>query len=278
MCELFGFTSSKDEDIADYLKTFYSHCDEHPHGWGLSILDAGRYCLIKEPVKADKSVDLRKILSSKLVGRNILAHIRLATMGELKKVNCHPFAKKDRHGRTWTLIHNGTIFDYPELSKYMGVECGDTDSERMICYFVDKINEFDEELGIKERFDLINDLVSRMAEGNKLNFLLSDSEQIFAHINCQGLLHYLKDDHSIVFSTKPLSDNPYWINFPLNTVISFRDGKVLFKGKSHGKEYIPTYEQIKTVSEFIMSLQEEGDEDALDIDLGDLDVLKDRFI
>ena len=39
MCEIFGFSSSKEEELNDYLKEFYSHCEEHPHGWGLAILD-----------------------------------------------------------------------------------------------------------------------------------------------------------------------------------------------------------------------------------------------
>lgn len=277
MCELFGFTSSKEEDITDYLIAFYGHCEEHPHGWGLSVLDDKRSCLVKEPVKASESDLLKEILSSGIIGQNILAHIRFATIGKLKKTNCHPFAKKDKNGRTWTLIHNGTIFDYPELSKYHDVECGDTDSERIIYYFVDKINEFEEELSMEERFNVINGLVSRLAEGNKLNFLLSDGEQIYVHINCQGLLHYLKDDHSIIFSTKPLNDDMFWFNFPLNTLISFKDGKVLFKGKSHGKEYIPTYKQLWAVSEFILSMQKDDELD-LDFNPDDLETLEYRFI
>jgi predicted glutamine amidotransferase len=278
MCELFGFTSSKEEDVTDYLKAFYSHCEEHPHGWGLSILDENRSCLVKEPVKASKSDLLKEMLSSGILGKNILAHIRFATIGKMDKTNCHPFAKKDKFGRTWTLIHNGTIFNCPELSKYHDVECGDTDSERIICCFVDKINGFEKELSAEERFNFINDMVSRMAEGNKLNFMLSDGEQIFVHINCQGLLHYLKDEHSIIFSTKPLDDNLFWFNFPLNTLISFKDGKVLFKGESHGKEYIPTCEQLWAVSDFILSMQDDNSEGELNFDRSDLKSLKYRFI
>ena len=131
-------------------------------------------------------------------------------------------------------------------------------------------------MSIEERFNFINDMVSRMAEGNKLNFMLSDGEQIFVHINCQGLLHYLKDEHSIIFSTKPLDDNLF--NFPLNTLISFKDGKVLFKGESHGKEYIPTCEQLWAVSDFILSMQDDNSEGELNFDRSDLKSLKYRFI
>ena len=105
-----------------------------------------------------------------------------------------------------------------------------------------------------------------------------DGEQVFVHINCQGILHYLKDEHSIIFSTKPLDDNLFWFNFPLNTLISFKDGKVLFKGESHGKEYIPTCEQLWAVSDFILSMQDDNSEGELNFDRSDLKSLKYRFI
>ena len=62
MCEIFGFSSSKEEELNDYLKEFYSHCEEHPHGWGLAILDPEKFSVIKEPVKARSSVMLGNIL------------------------------------------------------------------------------------------------------------------------------------------------------------------------------------------------------------------------
>ena len=115
MCEIFGFSSSEEEEINDYLKEFYSHCDEHPHGWGLAILDSDKFSVIKEPVKARSSVMLGNILLNPIVSKNALAHIRLGTIGVKDFYNCHPFVKKDNAGRRWTLIHNGTVFDCPDL-------------------------------------------------------------------------------------------------------------------------------------------------------------------
>ena len=77
MCEIFGFSSSKEEELNDYLKEFYSHCDEHPHGWGLAILDSDKFSVFKEPVKARSSVMLGNILLNPIVSKNALAHIRL---------------------------------------------------------------------------------------------------------------------------------------------------------------------------------------------------------
>ena len=93
MCEIFGFSSSKEEELNDYLKEFYSHCDEHPHGWGLAILDSDKFSVFKEPVKARSSVMLGNILLNPIVSKNALAHIRLGTIGVKDFYNCHPFVK-----------------------------------------------------------------------------------------------------------------------------------------------------------------------------------------
>ena len=77
MCELFGFSSSKEEELNDYLKTFYSHCEEHPHGWGLAILDSDKYQIRKEPVKARSSVMLGNILLNPIVCNFIIAILLL---------------------------------------------------------------------------------------------------------------------------------------------------------------------------------------------------------
>ena len=167
MCEIFGFSSSKEEELNDYLKEFYSHCDEHPHGWGLAILDSDKFSVFKEPVKARSSVMLGNILLNPIVSKNALAHIRLGTIGVKDFYNCHPFVKKDNSGRRWTLIHNGTVFDCPDLCKYSTEEEGETDSERILLAIVDLINKFEafkgEPLSLKERFDVVSDLISFMA-------------------------------------------------------------------------------------------------------------------
>ena len=71
------------------------------------------------------------------------------------------------------MVHNGTIFDYWQLDKYFKIQDGDTDSERILMYLVDRENEKTRELGREpdenERFLLLDEIVSDMAKGNKLN-------------------------------------------------------------------------------------------------------------
>ncbi|MDO5819243.1 MAG: class II glutamine amidotransferase [Methanobrevibacter sp.] len=264
MCELFGFSSSKEEELNDYLKTFYSHCEEHPHGWGLAILDSDKYQIRKEPVKARSSVMLGNILLNPIVCKSMLAHIRLATIGRLDFYNCHPFVKKDNSGRRWTLIHNGTIFDSQELCKYSTIEEGETDSERILLYVVDMINSFEEakgeSLNLKERFDIVSGLISRMSYTNKLNLILSDGEQMYVHNNLKGSLNYLKRDHSVFFSTQALDDGE-WKEVPINVTLSFINGDFLFKSDNHFNEYVETEEQIKFIEKFLESLKTDSEEE-----------------
>ena len=117
MCELFAYSSDNPLEINEYLKDFYSHCNCHPHGWGLALLDSSNYSVYKEPVCARMSLNLKNLLEKPIINKNVFAHIRLATIGKLIPSNCHPFYKKDDSNRMWTLIHNGTIFDSSDLCK-----------------------------------------------------------------------------------------------------------------------------------------------------------------
>ncbi|MBQ6813116.1 MAG: class II glutamine amidotransferase [Methanobrevibacter sp.] len=264
MCEIFGFSSSREEELNDYLKTFYSHCEEHPHGWGLAILDSDRFQIRKEPVKARSSVMLGNILLNPIICKSMLAHIRLATIGNLEFYNCHPFVKKDNSGRRWTLIHNGTIFDSPDLCKYGSMEEGETDSERILLYIVDMINGFEkfkgESLDLRERFNIVSDLIRDLSYTNKLNLIISDRDQIFVHCNLRDSLHYLKKDHSIFVSTQPLSDDE-WRNVPINKTFSLKDGELLFESDSHYNEYFETEEQLRFIERFLESLKTDLEEE-----------------
>ena len=258
MCEIFGFSSSKEEELNDYLREFYSHCEEHPHGWGLAILDSDKFSLYKEPVKARNSIMLGNILLNPIVSKSALAHIRLGTIGERDFYNCHPFVKKDNSGRRWTLIHNGTIFDCPDLCKYSTIEEGETDSERILLAIVDHINNFEsfkgEPLSLKERFDIISDLISFMAYTNKLNLIVYDGEQMYVHTNYRNSLYKLKTESGVFISTQHLDSND-WEELPLNTVISFLNGEILFEAKLHSCEYIETEEQLRFIENFANSLK-----------------------
>lgn len=250
MCELFGVSSNKKTQINEYLEAFYKHSNQHPDGWGLALMRNKESKIEKEPIKASDSKKLRRILDNPIITKNAFAHIRLATTGQMESKNCHPFKKIDNNNRTWTLMHNGTIFNNTKIEQYKTIQEGDTDSERVLLYLVDEINKTENkikrQLTSKERFELLDKLVTDLAKDNKLNLMLYDGSLMYFHTNSEGGLHYLKKENTIYVTTNKLN-NENWEVFPLNTLIAVKDGKIVHQGKTHNNEYRITLENFKFI-------------------------------
>lgn len=257
MCELFGVSSRDDFYANDYLKAFYAHSDFHPHGWGLACVSRNSALVEKESVKASNSNYLRERLSQPITEKLLLAHIRYATIGNVEYKNCHPFTGRDSTGRRWTLIHNGTIFDYPALYPYLKTQKGDTDSERVFLYLMDKLNEATRQTGARlhfeERFKLLDEIVCDMAKGNKLNLIFTDGKYLYAHTNCKGTMRYLEKDGAALVSTLPLSDEK-WQLVPFGQLLAFNKGKLIKTGTEHHHEYIHSEEEMKLIYQIFANL------------------------
>ena len=261
MCEIFCFNSNMPKKLNSCLECFYNHSENHPHGWGLANMQSDEFVIDKEPVKATCSQYLKDILSNPVVGKNVFAHIRLATVGEIISPNCHPFIEMDGNNRSWMLIHNGTIFDYPILEKYKDKENGDTDSERILLYIIDKVNEFEEAKNapstIKERFNLLTEIVNDLSRSNKLNLMIYDGEVTYIHSNMKESLYYLKNENEFLVATTPLDNNENWLQVELNKLFVLDDGNILYESSEHDNEFILTEEHEKIMEEFLKSIDGE---------------------
>ncbi|MDD3339126.1 MAG: class II glutamine amidotransferase [Lachnospiraceae bacterium] len=249
MCELFGLCAQNEYDIREYLREFFAHSVRHPHGWGLACQDGGNHMYVeREPRQASESQKLADILARPVTTHTALAHIRYATIGHVEDRNCHPYVMRDCTGRTWTLIHNGTIFDYAPLNRYVYLQTGDTDSERILLYLVDQINDREallrRPLNRNERFRLLESVLVPMAKGNKLNLIFTDGEVMYAHTNYRDSLYYLQEQGRIWFATVPL-DQKEWRPVPFMRLMAYVDGQILFEGKQHWSEYIYNAENMK---------------------------------
>lgn len=257
MCELFGICSRNEFLMNDYLREFYSHSNKHPHGWGLACLEKQEAMIEKEPLQAAKSHYLKERLSVPIYAKTAVAHIRYATIGNVMYQNCHPYTRKDDRGRRWTLVHNGTIFDYSPLHKFTRLQMGDTDSERILLYLVEQINRkeylLQRALNAKERFSLLDAVICEMAEGNKLNLLLYDGEFLYVHTNYADSLHVLEENECMIFSTFPL-DKKEWKKVPFTTLLAFQDGKLVCRGTNHKKEYKDSEENLKFLYQIFSNL------------------------
>ena len=250
MCEIFGFSGKKRTDLTGLLTEFFSHSVNNPDGWGLASFDAGQSFIYKERVAAHKSGNLERIIKDTGKSKNLIGHIRLATIGMDDYNNSHPFSGYDKSGRLWTFAHNGTIFECDDLSIYSYKQKGHTDSERVFLYLIDKINEKTAETGreltSKERFDVVDAIVTKLSPKNKLNIILFDGEQTYLHTNYKDSLYVDQTEDGAIFSTNPLSVGT-WDHLPFKTLVSYKDGEPFLSGKEHEGEYIPDEQAIRAL-------------------------------
>lgn len=247
MCELFGVTSPRKIMLNELLLEFFSHGIEHPNGWGMAFFYGNAVSLEKQPEAAHKSLYLKQRLQFKVEADHMIAHIRLATRGNINYENTHPFVMRDNNNRTWTLAHNGTIFEGDFLDSIFCSRQGQTDSERILAYIVSCVNlelEKKQELSKQNRCDLINEIICEITPENKVNILLFDGELMYVHTNYQNSLYRCQKGEGVVLSTKPL-DNNQWENVPMNTLIVYQDGKQVYTGINHNNEFIETKEKMR---------------------------------
>ena len=241
MCEVFGVSSDREISVTAELKEFFKHGELNPHGWGIaSGDDNGSVTLVKESLNSASSEKVSSLLSSGIKCRGMFAHIRRATVGHTEYVNTHPFIGKDANGRQWTLVHNGTIFESDDLLPYADVQEGETDSERLFLYILDQYDGVTEE---NERFELMEYIVERLSAGNKLNLLIFDGENLYVHKNEAGTMFRKTCNGCVFFATKPL-DNGDWEEVPINRLLIYRDGKLIYEGTVHEHTYVYDEEQM----------------------------------
>ena len=244
MCELYGFIGRKPTLINDTLNIFYSHGVKHPHGWGLVHWNENNTtpAIYKDAIPSIESIALNNILSTPIETDIALGHIRFATIGSIKKVNCHPFSSVDSTGRNWILIHNGNIYSGLQLIPYEEKQTGETDSERILLYLIDRINNKTLEKGSPlnnlERCKVVESFIKDLAPRNRLNLLIYDSEQLYVHANLKDSLYLSKNDDSFYFSTTPLENDFIWDTIPINKLFVYSHSEQIYSGLNHGFEFI----------------------------------------
>lgn len=243
MCELLGLTARRKIIMNKWLETFFSHSAQHLNGWGLALSDDGAFSVDKEPLRAIDSLYLKSLLSGNIKTANCIAHIRKATIGDVSENNTHPFSACDNFGRRWTLAHNGTIFDSEALAPYQYKQTGTTDSERILLYIVDRINQLNEDSS-DNRIQTVDDAVKTIVPGNKVNLLIYDGEFLYVHKNERGTLYEKELDGSIMFSTVPLDANG-WRELEQNRLMVYQSGKLVYAAEKHDFTYIHSEEKMK---------------------------------
>ena len=279
MCELFGLSSKNEYDAAQMLTAFFSHADENPHGWGLAKLGGEEVLIEKEPVSALKSERLENLLHAGIRSKQLLAHIRYATKGSVSPENTHPFTMRDRFGDDWVLVHNGTIFECDALSKYSKVQQGETDSERILYYLMEKINAEKQKPSSDRKIQIVENVIRDIVRENKVNIMISDGDSLYVHSNFRGSMYYLKHDGVVMAASRKLEAEAEstrscaassggagnarpcaassgeadaegitsndWQDVPLNTLMVFREGEEIYRGTAHSEEFFVDEEKMR---------------------------------
>ena len=289
MCELFGVSSKYKRDFTPELKDFFSRADTNPHGWGIAWLDGAanktadcasmtatdsianktaEFRMEKAAESALESSRLKALMDQGIKSDLLVAHIRYATKGSVSEKNTHPFTGVDDAGNEWVFAHNGTILECNELSKYIHIQKGETDSERIFDRLIDLMNEKHKRTDTEEspegystpesQIHIIDELIRRITEGNKVNVLISDGKRLFAHSNMRETMYYRIDGDTALINSRPYEGTIHeaewlekhrqeegWLEMPLNTLLVFEDGKLIYRGKPHDNEFIWDEEKMK---------------------------------
>ncbi|MBQ9045003.1 MAG: class II glutamine amidotransferase [Oscillospiraceae bacterium] len=255
MCELFGFSGRAPRDLAPELRVFFSHGAQNPNGWGMAQRTGGVFRLETEAAPSHESAYLSELLENPVTSALLLAHIRKATIGDIRLENCHPFYGQDASGRGWMLMHNGTVFSGLSTQGFRDRLRGTTDSELLFYYLLERQNTAIAQKGAaltaQERFLVSEALIVPISRRNKLNLIFTDGELLYVHVNMRGTLHSRSLPEGTLFSTLPLTDDA-WEAVPMTRLLAYENGVPVIEGQNHGNEYIPGVEQASSPLDFVI--------------------------
>jgi len=206
MCRLYGITGNQPARVECALaeaqnallqqSILDSRGIANPDGWGVGVYEHGAPTVYKSARAAAHDTEFRDT-AAQVVSRNVIAHIRAATVGSSGLDNTHPF-----HHGPWLFAHNGTLAGFDRLGPQLEAEIpdhllrqrrGETDSELMFLWLLGRMH--DHGLDPLSGADSVNDILDLLGaavpelshraaaitrEPARLNFLLTDGVHLGA--------------------------------------------------------------------------------------------------
>ena len=254
MCQLLSMNCNTPTDIVFSFTGFSERggrTDEHKDGWGIAFFEEQGVRHIIDDKPAVESPLAEIVKTQPIKSKNVIAHIRKATQGEISLQNCHPFIRR-AWGQEWVFAHNGDLKTFaPELhGPYQPV--GNTDSELAFCFLMQSLTE---EFGavapsIHQVREFLIRFSAEVAQHGTFNFTLSNGAALYVH--CSTKLHYVErhypfttaalndenlavdfsqvttpQDRVAVIVTEPLTNNESWVAFAPGELKVFVDGRAL---------------------------------------------------
>ena len=76
---------------------------------------------------------------------------------------------------------------------------------------------------------------------------------MYVHTNYAESLYCLEKQESTLFSTTPLTKEE-WKPVVMNTLLGYRNGKLMFQGTRHGHTYVDSEENLKYLYQIFSNL------------------------
>ena len=257
MCQLLGMNCNTPTDIVFSFEGFRRRgglTDVHVDGFGVAFFEGKGVRIYQDDRPSASSPVADLIKSYQIKSKNVIAHIRKATFGQVSLANTHPFMR-ELWGEYWLFAHNGHLQALDELfadnrqQYYRPV--GTTDSEQAFCYILESLRQkYDHKPSDAVLFHEIKLLTEKIRTAGILNFTLTNGDWMIAHANT--LLHYiirqapfgeaklLDDDVNIdfaavttpndrvaVIATLPLTCNEQWTQLAQNELLMFKEGEII---------------------------------------------------
>ncbi|MBF7688591.1 class II glutamine amidotransferase [Acinetobacter rathckeae] len=253
MCQLLGINCAEPTDVTFSFKGFSQRAgitSDHCDGFGIGFFEDRACRLFVDNKSAIQSPIGELIRNYPIKSKNVIAHIRKATQGQVTFQNSHPFVR-ELWGRHWLFAHNGDLHEFePELSGRF-TPIGNTDSELAFCYLLDRLVEHFgyKEPKVEEVFAVLEEIAPEISEFGTFNFCLSNGDALFSYAVTKlswtvrgypfGLARLVDLDVEIDFSkvttpedrvavvtTEPLTDE-VWTAFKPGELILFQGGYLI---------------------------------------------------
>ena len=252
MCQLLGMNANIPTDVTFSFTGFAQrggNTADHADGWGIAFFEDRGLRHFVDHQRAVDSPIAELIRRYPIKSKNVIAHIRKATQGEVTLQNCHPFVR-ELWGRYWVFAHNGDLKDFRPRLHGAFHPVGSTDSEHAFCWLMQELAKSHASVpDIDELTHTLRELAPRISRHGTFNFMLSNGQALWAHASTH--LYYIERQHpfmsaqladedvSINFEsvtthndrvaivvTAPLTLNETWNAFPAGDVLVFVDGEL----------------------------------------------------
>ena len=238
MCQLLGMNCNTPTDI-NFSFTGFSqragNTDHHGDGWGIAFFEEGglRHLVDHHPAIDSPMAEL--IRRYPIKSRNVISHIRKATVGAVTLENCHPFVR-ELWGRYWVFAHNGDLKDYAPRLHGQFRPVGSTDSEQAFCWLMQELAKAHASVPpVQELTATLRELVPQVARHGTFNMLLSNGEALWAHGSTK--LCYIVRQHP--FASARLADEDLAVNFAEHTTPQDRVAVVATTPLTRDEQWTP---------------------------------------